>query len=106
MGAMWSRPPPHVPRINQLIKYHGHRLSAIKAIWSHPLPHVPSINQLIKYHGRRLSAIEAIWSHPPPQVPSINQLTKYHGLGQLAGHRLSTVGLNGGHVVPSSAPSS
>jgi hypothetical protein len=50
MGAMWSHPPPHVPRINQLIKYHGHRLSAIEAIWSHPPPHVPSINQLIKYH--------------------------------------------------------
>jgi hypothetical protein len=50
--------------------------------------------------------MEAVRSLPPPQVPSTNQLIKYHGLRQLAGHRLSAVGLNGGHVVLSSAPSS
>jgi hypothetical protein len=103
---MWSHPLPQVPSINPLIKYHGHRLSAIEALWSHPPPQVPSINPLIKFHGNRLSTIEAMWSHPPPQAPSINQLIKYHSLQQLAGHRLSALGLNRGHVVPSSAPSS
>jgi hypothetical protein len=80
--------------------------ASMEATWSLPPPHVPSINQLIKYHGHRLSAIEAMWSHPPPQNPSINQLTKYYNLWQLTGHRLSAVGLNRCYVVPSSAPSS
>jgi hypothetical protein len=82
--------------------------ASMEAMWSHPPPHVPSINQIIKYHGHRLSAIEAMWSSPPPQVPRINQYIKYHGLRQLTSHRLSlsAIGLNGGHVVPSSAPRS
>jgi hypothetical protein len=52
------------------------------------------------------ASIEAMWSRPPPQVSSINQLIKYCGLRHLTGHRLSAVGLNGGHVVSSPAPSS
>jgi hypothetical protein len=52
------------------------------------------------------ASMEDMWSCPPPQVPSINQLIKYHGLRQLTGHRLSADGLNGGHVVTTSAPRS
>ncbi len=63
--------------------------ASIEAMWSRPLPQVPIINQLIKYHdlgqltGNCLGAvhikkkIENMRFRPPPHVPiGINPLTK------------------------------
>jgi hypothetical protein len=65
MEAMWSRPPPHVPSINQLIKYHGlrqltgHRLSDVSLNEGHVVPFLAVFRIQIRI---RIHRIHMFWA--------------------------------------------